>query len=178
MFSSSSFSFSFSFQHGLTQQRRVTGEGCIRHRDVSLSVLVRKTHLLRHLILEMIISPRQARDKHTENSKQRCVFRRLQMNGMKGSDSDILQSNVDGLSASGGAAPNQSSVSRAARLLFTAPTCGVCVYDPVYACAYYGCCCCSAASLACASALVYSFSSFSVVFGSVRFRFRFRFSMA
>ena len=49
------------------------------------------------------------------------------MNGMKGSDSDILQSNVDGLSASGGAAPNQSSVSRAARLLFTAPTCGVCV---------------------------------------------------
>ena len=69
---------------------------------------------------------------------------------MKGSDSDILQSNVDGLSASGGAAPNQSSVSRAARLLFTAPTCGVCVYDPVYACACYGCCC-SAASLACAS---------------------------
>ena len=64
------------------------------------------------------------------------------MNGMKGSDSDILQSNVDGLSASGGAAPNQSSVSRAARLLFSAPTCGVCVYDPVYACAYYyGCCC-------------------------------------
>ena len=117
---------------------------------------------------------------HGKLKTEMRFFRRLQMNGMKGSDSDILQSNVDGLSASGGAAPNQSSVSRAARLLFTAPTCGVCVYDPVYACAYYGCCCCSAASLACASVLVYSFSSFSVVFGSVcfRFRFRFRFSMA
>eukprot|EP01046_Picozoa_sp_COSAG06_P082083 COSAG06_NODE_29151_length_561_cov_6.909091_1_plen_63_part_10 len=42
---------------------------------------------------------------------------------------------IRGLWRRGGAAPNQSSVSRAARLLFTAPTCGVCVYDPVYACA-------------------------------------------
>ena len=73
-FSLFSFSFSFSFQHGLTQQRRVTGEGCIRDRDVSLSVQVRKTHLCRHLIRKMIFSPRQARDKHTENSKQRCAF--------------------------------------------------------------------------------------------------------
>ena len=69
-------------------------EGCIRDRDVSLSVLVRKTHLLRHLILKMIILPRQARDKDRENSQRDAFSRRLQMNGMKGSDSDILQSNV------------------------------------------------------------------------------------
>ena len=108
-------SFSFSFQHGLTQQRRVSGEGCIRDRDVvSLSVLVRKTHLLRHLMLKMIILPRQARDKHSrETQKRDAFFRRLQMNGMKGSDSDILQSNVlDSY------VDDHSSVSRAARLLF------------------------------------------------------------
>jgi serine/threonine protein kinase len=38
--------------------------------------VVRKTNLLRHFILKMIILKRQARDKHRENSKKRCVFRR------------------------------------------------------------------------------------------------------
>jgi hypothetical protein len=33
----------------------------------------KKTHLLRHFILNMIILPRQARDKHRENSEQGCV---------------------------------------------------------------------------------------------------------
>ena len=103
----------FSRQHGLTQQRRISGEGFIRDQDVSLSVLVRKTHLLRHLILKMIILPRQARDKDRENSQRDAFFRRLQMNGMKGSDSDILQSN--GLDSY---VDDHSSVSRAARLLF------------------------------------------------------------
>ena len=105
--------FRFSLQHDLTQQRRISGEGCIRDQDVSLSVLVRKTHLLRHLILKMIILPRQARDKDRENSQRDAFFRRLQMNGMKGSDSDILQSNVlDSY------VDDHSSVSGAARLLF------------------------------------------------------------
>ena len=67
-------SFSFSFPYGLTQQRRVSGEGCIRDRDVSLSVLVRKTHLLRHLMLKMIILPRQARDKHSRETQKRDAF--------------------------------------------------------------------------------------------------------
>ena len=48
-----------------------------------------------------------------ENSQRDAVFRRLQMNGMKGSDSDILQSNVlDSY------VDDHSSVSGAARLLF------------------------------------------------------------
>jgi hypothetical protein len=34
----------------------------------------KKTHLLRHLYIKMIILPRQARDKHRENSKKRCVL--------------------------------------------------------------------------------------------------------
>ena len=41
---------------------------------------VRKTRLLRHFILKMIILPRQARDKHRENSKQRRVF--VQVRGL------------------------------------------------------------------------------------------------
>ena len=87
--------------------------GIIRDRDVSLSVLVRKTHLLRHLILKIIIRPRQARDRDRENSQRDAFFRRLQMDGVKGSDSDILQSNVlDSY------VDDHSSVSRAARLLF------------------------------------------------------------
>ena len=88
-------------------------EGIIRDQDVSLSVLVRKPHLLRHLILKMIILPRQARDKDRENSQRDAFFRRLQMNDMKGSDSDILQPNVlDSY------VDDHSSVSGAARLLF------------------------------------------------------------
>jgi hypothetical protein len=39
-------------------------------------VKVRKTHLLRHFILQMITSPRQARDKHRGKLKSRCMFRR------------------------------------------------------------------------------------------------------
>jgi hypothetical protein len=34
----------------------------------------KKTRLFAQSILKMIILPRQARDKHMENSKQRCVF--------------------------------------------------------------------------------------------------------
>ena len=61
----------------------------------------------------MIILPRQARDKDRENSQRDAFFRRLQMSGMKGSDSDILQSNVlDSY------VDDYSSVSGAARLLF------------------------------------------------------------
>ena len=46
--------------------------------------LVRKTHLLRDFVLKMIILPRQARDKHTENSKQRCGFSQAPDEGHEG----------------------------------------------------------------------------------------------
>jgi hypothetical protein len=42
-----------------------------------IPVEVKKTHLLRHLMLKMIILPRQARNKHRENSKKKCAL--LQM---------------------------------------------------------------------------------------------------
>jgi hypothetical protein len=35
---------------------------------------VRKRHFLRHLYIKCIILPRQARDKHRENSKKSAVF--------------------------------------------------------------------------------------------------------
>ena len=39
------------------------------------SVRLRKTAFLSHLYIETIILPRQARDKHRENSKKDAVFR-------------------------------------------------------------------------------------------------------
>ena len=42
--------------------------------DVTMIIFGKKTHLLRHFTLKRIILPRQARDKHRENSKKRCVF--------------------------------------------------------------------------------------------------------
>ena len=42
-----------------------------------IPVEVKKTHLLRHLMLKMIILPRQARNKHRENPKKKCAL--LQM---------------------------------------------------------------------------------------------------
>jgi len=41
----------------------------LRYKDEELTQ-VRKRHFLRHLYIECIILPRQARDKHRENSKK------------------------------------------------------------------------------------------------------------
>jgi hypothetical protein len=43
------------------------------------AVQVRKRHFLSHLYIKMMILPRQARDKHRENSKKTTVF--LQITG-------------------------------------------------------------------------------------------------
>ena len=40
----------------------------------SATVGAQNTYLWRHFVLQTIILPRQARDKHGENSKKRCVF--------------------------------------------------------------------------------------------------------
>ena len=42
----------------------------------TVPVAVRKTFSFEQLMYKMIILPRQTRDKHKENSKKRCVFRR------------------------------------------------------------------------------------------------------
>ena len=57
---------------------------------------VRKTHLLRHFILEMIILPRQARDKHRGNTQKEMRF--LTGDGCA-QDNDDAGSEPDGESA-------------------------------------------------------------------------------
>ena len=43
--------------------------------ECSDGAVLRKTAFLRHLYIKMIILPRQAQDKHRENSKKDAVFR-------------------------------------------------------------------------------------------------------
>ena len=45
------------------------GNGCLGNE-------VRKTHILGYFVLKTNTLPRQARDKHRENTQKRCVFRR------------------------------------------------------------------------------------------------------
>jgi hypothetical protein len=57
-------------------QALLTARGHTRLRSSGRSCSVGKRHLLRHLYIKCIVLPRQARDKHRENSKQEWRFRR------------------------------------------------------------------------------------------------------
>jgi hypothetical protein len=50
---------------------------------------VRKTHLLRHFVLKTIVLPRQARDKHRENSTQKERLLRV----FAGADFEVMSIN-------------------------------------------------------------------------------------
>ena len=57
-------------------QALLTARGHTRLQSSGRSCSVGKRHFLRHLYIKCIVLPRQARDKHRENSKQERRFRR------------------------------------------------------------------------------------------------------
>jgi len=56
---------------------KADSRGCHNRKVERVHIRLRKTAFLRHLYIKTNILPRQARDKHRENSKKDAVFRTI-----------------------------------------------------------------------------------------------------